>query len=443
MRPTIEARRLRWALLLLVVAVAGPAAGDDLSATQHDLYSGDVAQRVAAIRRLQEQPSVENAKLLARAQLLDLNLDVRRAAYKTLLAWKDLHDISDLLEKLLETEVHSKKGRPALIEPLTAVLLASDIPEIQRNTRRIVNGRLASSNHGPAILISVADALGAQGDRPAAAALRQMSELKFFATQFGFRRAVVQAICRIRRREAVELLIGLLPALDGEVRGDILRRLAQWTGKTYGADADAWRTWWKKSKEGFRFPAKDSPATLAPAATPGAPSYYGLTIQARRVVFVVDISGSMAGSRLATAARELTAAIEGLPGDASFNIVIFSSHAFLWQPKLTPATTAAKLEARQFIYSLRAGGRTAAYDALEMAFRFDAEAIYFLSDGEPNAGAIPTPRGILAAVAQTNRMRRISIYAIGIEPGLPGGPLDAFVRALAEGNFGVYRRVER
>ena len=289
----------------------------------------------------------------------------------------------------------------------------------------------------------MADALGKQGDQPAAAALARMSELKCFAMVFAFRRAVVQAICRVRRPEAVELLIGLLPTIDGEVRGDALRRLGQWTGQTFGADAALWRTWWKDRKDGFQFPAADSPASIVAAATPGSPSYYGLTIQARRVVFVVDISGSMAGSRLAAAQRELTTAIDGLPGDASFNIVVFSTRASLWQPKLTPAATAAKFLARQYVHGLRAGGRTAAYDALEMAFRFDAEAIYFLSDGEPNAGAIAAPTAILGAIAQANRTRRISIYAIGIEPGRPGGPLDAFVKALAETNFGVYRRVER
>jgi hypothetical protein len=44
---------------------------------------------------------------------------------------------------------------------------------------------------------------------------------------------------------------------------------------------------------------------------------------------------------------------------------------------------------------------------------------------------------------KANRARRISVYTIGIAPGPPGGPLDAFMRALAEENLGIYRRVDR
>ena len=101
-----------------------------------------------------------------------------------------------------------------------------------------------------------------------------------------------------------------------------------------------------------------------------------------------------------------------------------------------PATAATKQAAKTFVYLLRAGGRTAAYDALEAAFRFDTEAIYFLSDGEPNAGKVPRPNAILKAVHQINRTRRVSIYTIGIAPGNAGGPLDSFTHpgvSVAEG----------
>ena len=168
-----------------------------------------------------------------------------------------------------------------------------------------------------------------------------------------------------------------------------------------------------------------------------------MTIYARRVVFVIDISGSMEGPRLQAAKEELLGAIAGLPEQASFSIVAFSSHVWVWQSGLIPATPAAKETARAYVQGLRARGETAASDALDAAFRFDTEAVFFLTDGQPNAGKIRSPGGILAALTPANRGRRISVYTIGIAPGPPGGVFDTFLSRLAEENWGLYRRVER
>jgi hypothetical protein len=269
-----------------------------------------------------------------------------------------------------------------------------------------------------------------------------MTELKCFSSVFGFRRAVVQAMILVRRPKAMEALIDLLPKTDGEVHGDICRHLIAVAGQIAGADDEAWSSWWKKHKEGFQFPPRDS-NPISTEAAPGTPAYYGLPIQAQRIVFVIDISGSMRGPRLEAAQRELNATIDKLPEATLLNIVAFSNQTVVWRKMLTRATPQTKQAAQRFVYLLRAGGRTAAYDALEAAFHFDVEAIYFLSDGAPNAGTIPHPDAILTAVTQANRTRRISIYTIGIAPGEPDGPLDSFMKTLAEENFGVYRRVEQ
>jgi uncharacterized protein YegL len=175
----------------------------------------------------------------------------------------------------------------------------------------------------------------------------------------------------------------------------------------------------------------------------GAPSYYGISIYARRLVFVIDTSGSMTGLRIQTAKRELISAIKALPGNAELGILVFNTQVTVWRPALIPATAAAKQEAAFFVGNLGAGGRTAAYDALDRAFHFDPEAIYFLSDGEPTCGKIVSPEGILAAVHTGNHNRRISIYSIGIAPGLPGSRLELFMKNLAEQNFGQFRRVDQ
>ncbi len=85
---------------------------------------------------------------------------------------------------------------------------------------------------------------------------------------------------------------------------------------------------------------------------------------------------------------------------------------------------------------------TASYDALETAFSFDAEAIFFLSDGEPTSGKYVAPADIVSVISTGNRSRRESIYTIGIAPGLPDGPMEWFMKTLAEQNLGLYRRVD-
>jgi hypothetical protein len=438
---------------MLAASAGWPAAAFDpdegkpdrsvIRTAQKQIHSQIIAERVEGIKRLRDMPAQDAVKLIVPLGFTDPAEDVRRAAYETLLTWKDDRQANIFLLKALEKETRANKGSMTLIAPLIAVLLASESADTWQELGKFLDGYAAASNDGVAAIAIVADELGKQADKQSLESLKRMTRLKCYTGTFAIRRAVVQAMILVRLPEAVQELMSLLPDVDGEIRGDILRHLAAVSGRSFGPDGKAWLEWWDKNKDDFKFPASDVTTPTAVAASPGTPTYYGLAIQARRIVFVLDISGSMNGSRLMTAKRELMQAIDGLPEEASFNIVVFSDHAAVWQRILKPATPAMKKAARNFVAVLYAGGHTAAYDALDAAFRFDAEAVYFLSDGAPNAGKIASPAAILAAVAQTNRTRRISIYTIGIEPGEPGGPLDMFVKTLAEQNFGVYRRVDQ
>ncbi len=107
-----------------------------------------------------------------------------------------------------------------------------------------------------------------------------------------------------------------------------------------------------------------------------------------------------------------------------------------------PATKPMKRSAVKFVNKKKAGRQTATFDALDAAFRFDVEAIYFLSDGSPTVGRIVDPNQILTTVTQGNRQRMITLYAFGVGP-LPGGRFEKFLMRLAQKNFGIYRRVGR
>jgi hypothetical protein len=416
---------------------------ENVRLAQKQFRSPNIADRLEAVKRLRDAPAQDAVKIVAPYGLGDPAEEVRRAAYDVLLTWRNDRQASQYLLKTLDKEIRAKQRNILLIAPLTAVLLASDLPETRKEIDSLLNDYVAASPDGAMAIIIVADELGKQGDRQALASLLKMTKLKCFDDTFACRRAIVQAIIPIRLPEAVEALIALLPKVDGEVRADIVRRLAAISGQAQLTDGKVWQKWWEKSRESLKFPASDAKTPFAADEAAAGPSYYGLAIHARRMVFVIDISGSMEGLRLAAAKRELAQAIDGLPENAAFGIVAFSTKALVWRPNLVPASQNAKQAAKSFVYTLRAGGVTAAYDALEAAFRFDAEAVYFLSDGQPNAGKIPAPAAIASAITQANRARRISVYAIGIAPGLPGSPLDVFLKTLAEQNFGVYRRVDQ
>ena len=122
--------------------------------------------------------------------------------------------------------------------------------------------------------------------------------------------------------------------------------------------------------------------------------------------------------------------------------MVFNSSVARWHNDLVPATAVNKQEAIQFIERQNPQASTSSYNALEAALAYDIEAIYFLTDGAPTSGKILAPVDIIHTIIDSNRLRRISIYTIGIAPGFSGSPTDQFLKNLAEENLGTYRRVD-
>ena len=388
---------------------------------QREIHSEDVEKRVEGIRRLRDIPGVEAAKVLVSAGLTDSAPAVRRIAYRTLLAWKDDQQIAAFLLRTLNKESRAKKKGASCVVPLAAILLASELPDIQRDLSKFLDA-YATSQKGAAALIGVADELGAQAEASSLASLCRMTELKCFADSFACRRAVVQAMVLIREPEAIDALIALLPKVDGEVRGDVLRRLAALSDQWLGTDAKAWQAWWQKHKKDFGFPP-ESRQSLANAEQNARAVFLLWTVDPSSAGRLCDRhlgkhGGAAAGCRPAGVdARDRRSARPHFFQHRGFQ---HPGNRLAEDANRSHRPERSRLQ-RSFIYLLRAGGHTAAYDALEAAFDFDAEAVYFLSDGEPNAGKIPLPGTIIDTVTQINRTRRISIYTIGIIPGMPGG----------------------
>jgi hypothetical protein len=163
-----------------------------------------------------------------------------------------------------------------------------------------------------------------------------------------------------------------------------------------------------------------APAAQVSASAQIHVEFYGVPLGgANDLVFVLDRSGSMSGSKMDEAKRELLQAIDGLPDATRVGLVFFNSHVDAWtmasvvgaevrdrtgggflpgmvaagvtissgnDRKLVALSPVYRRQAHKFVDGIRARGNTAAVPALRAASRMGARHIVFLSDGLANRG---------------------------------------------------------
>ena len=109
-------------------------------------------------------------------------------------------------------------------------------------------------------------------------------------------------------------------------------------------------------------------------------------VQARDVIFVLDISGSMSGTSIDQAKASLIIALDRLSSIDRFNIIWFNDQTDRLFAETVAATTQYKSTAKRFIDSLGAGGGTEMLPALKLALSDHEEftrfrQVIFLTDG--------------------------------------------------------------
>jgi hypothetical protein len=433
---------------LAAAGVALPASGADRNADFQKAKAPIVqkfrsrltADRVTAVGQLADYPSAAAASLVVKLGLADPAAEVREASYRALRKLAGNEEIAATLAKDFQRETRSVPLNEQHL-PLLAVLAGCESPAARKAIGEWLDARLGTPKADPHLIVDFIDGLVREGNDSSLAALAALRETRHFKENFGYRRTNVQALTAILRPRAIDDLIALLPKLEGETCKDAVRHLIQLSGQNYGRDPSGWARWWREHRATFVFPGgagQGQPVVAQPMEARAQVSFYGLAIDARRVVFVLDISGSMHGAKLAAAKQEFSGVVAQLPDDAWFGVVVFSSQLATWQPRLVPATSINKHKACFFVNSLQARGDTATYDALEAALRMDAEAVYLVTDGLPTCGTIVPMPAIAAAVARWNRVLRVSLYTIGIQ--VQTAPeAQRFLRGLAERNWGEYR----
>ena len=124
---------------------------------------------------------------------------------------------------------------------------------------------------------------------------------------------------------------------------------------------------------------------LRASGGPG-PSFFGLGQRARgarRIVYVVDRSGSML-TTFEAVRRELRSSVGDLRRSQRFHVVFFNAGPPLeHQPKkLVPATATQKKQFFEFLDTIRAEGSTDPIPAMQRALAVRPDLIYFLTDGD-------------------------------------------------------------
>jgi Ca-activated chloride channel family protein len=136
----------------------------------------------------------------------------------------------------------------------------------------------------------------------------------------------------------------------------------------------------------------------------------------RDLTLVVDISGSMSGTKLEQAKAALEQAIGTLGGNDRFRLIAFSSAVRRFRDDFVPATRENLTDAREFIDGLGADGGTNIAGALDAALDAPGDAerlgiILFLTDGIPSVGEQAPDRIAEQAAARIGHTR---IFTVGI-----------------------------
>ncbi|XP_060603951.1 inter-alpha-trypsin inhibitor heavy chain H3-like [Ruditapes philippinarum] len=146
----------------------------------------------------------------------------------------------------------------------------------------------------------------------------------------------------------------------------------------------------------------------------------GLAPLRKRILFVLDISGSMSFSRKITQLKEaMTQILSQLNDEDYFNIVTFESNSHPWSPEMKKANSDNINEATEFVQNLIAEGGTNVHDALTDGLDIlqnsndvgvNAPIIVFLTDGDPTVG-VTNFNEILNAVESKNK-NKIQIFSL-------------------------------
>ena len=454
---------LAWALLGAGVALlaAGPAPGEekapaapptDLAALEKELKASMTGGQIGRAKQIVDEFAAVGGKeacsIIIKQALSGVDYDLERHAGGVLGKWGD------------------PEGKALILESL----------------------QKASNFKTRIILLAVAARIT---DSPEALAAIQRS------VKDPIRQVVYAALSWIReigRTEPVDSLIDELEAREKKPRDriyfDIRKTLGALTGLELEAAAE-WRSAWEARKKGGAPPAAEKKKSTTVVYKKPKPKFFAMDIESDRVLFVIDVSGSMLKKdpvieeespevadatkakakpttgvakkepppepeeidpeslpahrqRIIRVKTELSNAVSSLPPNTRFGILAFSHELEFWggAKALKPATAENKASAVSWVRGLRAEGATRTDLALEEALSLsEVDSIFLLTDGAPQlpgeGGDTRLPiEPILADTKRDNRFLKCRIHTISFRQ-IRDRDMREFVQQLARQNDGV------
>lgn len=143
-------------------------------------------------------------------------------------------------------------------------------------------------------------------------------------------------------------------------------------------------------------------------------------IENKDITFIIDVSGSMSGSKLEQAKKALEYCVNNLNANDRFEIIKFSTEAYALFNKLEQADKTNSSKAKEFIYHLQAIGGTNIEEAFQLAFKDDQKSsrphfVIFLTDGKPTIGEINDDKLLKKILTVNKDNSRIFTFGIGNE----------------------------
>ncbi|KAH9507707.1 Inter alpha-trypsin inhibitor, heavy chain 4 [Bulinus truncatus] len=141
------------------------------------------------------------------------------------------------------------------------------------------------------------------------------------------------------------------------------------------------------------------------------------------IIFVLDVSGSMDGTKLQQLKSSMKVILNDLQPIDRFNIIIFSSEVRKWKSGVVSVENGTVLEAHRFVDTLIADGLTNINDALLTAIddlniikRKDSVGmIFFLTDGQPTTQEINGR--VIADNVQKRNEAKLAIFGLAFGKG--------------------------